>query len=110
MYQNEIPKKRESEYTQSGSADLGSPVGEHLEPLVEGGNLWLEEDVPLFEQAEATLFTGGVVAGLPVSIIIFLVHFISVPILCNRSDFCPEYGNCFPTNVRLFVSKLVSQN
>ena len=40
-------------------------VGEHLEPLVEGGNLGLEEDVPFFEEAEATLFGGGVVAVPP---------------------------------------------
>ena len=40
-------------------------VGEHLEPLVEGGNLGLEEDVPFFEEAEVTLFGGGVVAVPP---------------------------------------------
>ena len=40
-------------------------VGEHLEPLVEGDDPRLEKDVPLFEEAEATLFTGGVVAVPP---------------------------------------------
>ena len=35
-------------------------VGEDLEPLVEGGHLWLEEDVPLFEEAEVVLLAGWV--------------------------------------------------
>ena len=30
-------------------------VGEDLQPLVEGGPLRLEDDVPLLKQAEATL-------------------------------------------------------
>ena len=34
-------------------AGLVSAVGEDLEPLVEGGDLGLEEDVPLLEEAEA---------------------------------------------------------
>ena len=36
-------------------------VGEHLPPLVEGGALGLEEDVPFLQQAEAALLAGGVV-------------------------------------------------
>ena len=32
-----------------------STAGEHLPPLVEGGALGLEEDVPLLQQAEAAL-------------------------------------------------------
>ena len=31
-------------------AGFVSAVGEDLELLVEGGHLWLEEDVPLFEE------------------------------------------------------------
>ena len=46
-------------------AGFVSTVGEDLEPLVEGGHLWLEEDVPLFEEAEAALLAGGVVAVPP---------------------------------------------
>ena len=37
-------------------------VGEDLQPLVEGGALGLEQDVPLFKQAESALLVGGVVA------------------------------------------------
>ena len=38
-----------------------STAGEHLPPLVEGGALGLEEDVPLLQQAEAALLVGDVV-------------------------------------------------
>ena len=47
-----------------GVEDEAGPVstaGEHLPPLVEGGALGLEEDVPLLQQAEAALLGGGVV-------------------------------------------------
>ena len=42
-----------------------STAGEHLPPLVEGGALRLEEDVPLLQQAEAALLAGGVVPTPP---------------------------------------------
>ena len=35
-------------------------VGEDLEPLVEGGGLRSEKDVPLFEEAEVALLAGWV--------------------------------------------------
>ena len=35
-------------------------AGEHFQPLVECGPLWLEEDVPFLKQAEAALLAGGV--------------------------------------------------
>ena len=38
-------------------------VGEDLEPLVEGGLLLLEQDVPALQEAEAALLRGGVVAA-----------------------------------------------
>ena len=38
-------------------------VGEDLELLVEGGLLLTEQDVPAFEEAEAALLGGGVVAA-----------------------------------------------
>ena len=38
-------------------------VGEDLEPLVEGGLLLLEQDVPALQEAEAALLRGGVVAS-----------------------------------------------
>ena len=47
-----------------GVEDEAGPVptvGKHLPPLVEGGALGLEEDVPLLQQAEAALLVGGVV-------------------------------------------------
>ena len=40
-------------------------VGEDLQPPVEGGALGLEQDVPLFKQAESALLIGGVVAVPP---------------------------------------------
>ena len=40
-------------------------AGEHFQPLVECGPLWLEEDVPFLKQAEAALLVGGVVAVPP---------------------------------------------
>ena len=42
-----------------------STAGEHLPPLVEGGALGFEEDVPLLQQAEAALLAGGVVPTPP---------------------------------------------
>ena len=51
-----------------GVEDKAGPVpavGEHLPPLVEGGALGLEEDVPLLQQAEAALLVGGVVPVPP---------------------------------------------
>ena len=42
---------------------LVSVVCEDLEPLVEGGLLLTEQDVPAFEEAEAALLGGGVVAA-----------------------------------------------
>ena len=42
---------------------LVSAVCEDLEPLVEGGLLLLEQDVPAFEEAKSTLLGGGVVAA-----------------------------------------------
>ena len=42
-----------------------STAGEHLPPLVEGGALRLEEDVPLLQQAEAALLVGDVVPTPP---------------------------------------------
>ena len=51
-----------------GVEDEAGPVstaGEHLPPLVEGGALGLEEDVPLLQQAEAALLAGGVVPTPP---------------------------------------------
>ena len=38
-------------------------VGEDLEPLVEGDLLLTEQDVPAFEEAEAALLGGEVVAA-----------------------------------------------
>ena len=40
-----------------------SVVGEDLEPLVEGGLLLLEQDLPALKEAEAALLRGGVVAA-----------------------------------------------
>ena len=40
-----------------------STVGEDFEPLVEGGLLLTEQDVPTFEEAEAALLGRGVVAA-----------------------------------------------
>ena len=37
-----------------------STAGEHLQPLVERGPLWLEEHVPLLEKAEVALLAGAV--------------------------------------------------
>ena len=49
-----------------------------------------------------------------ISIIIFVVHCTEIMQQEVSDDFCPEYGNCLPINVTLFVSipapKLVSQN
>ena len=42
---------------------LVSAVCEDLEPLVEGGLLLTEEDVPAFEEAKAALLRRGVVAA-----------------------------------------------
>ena len=42
---------------------LVSAVCEDLEPLVEGGLLLTENDVPAFKEAEAALLGGGVVAA-----------------------------------------------
>ena len=42
-----------------------STAGEHLPPLVEGGALGFEEDVPLLQQAEAALLVGDVVPTPP---------------------------------------------
>ena len=63
-YQKEIPKKRvdilHSIWLCGGrvedEAGLVPAAGEDLEPLVEGGLLLLEEDVPFLEQAEAAGF------------------------------------------------------
>ena len=41
-------------------AGLVATVGEDLEPLVEGGGLRSEKDVPLFEEAEVVLLAGWV--------------------------------------------------
>ena len=46
-------------------AGLVATVGEDLEPLVEGGGLWFEKNVPLFKEAEATLLARWVVAPPP---------------------------------------------
>ena len=51
-----------------GVEDEAGPVstaGEHLPPLVEGGALGFEEDVPLLQQAEAALLVGDVVPTPP---------------------------------------------
>ena len=51
-----------------GVEDEAGPVstaGEHLPPLVEGGALGFEEDVPLLQQAEAALLVGDVVPTSP---------------------------------------------
>ena len=40
-----------------------STVGEDFEPLVEGGLLFTEQDVPTFKEAEAALLGRGVVAA-----------------------------------------------
>ena len=40
-----------------------SAVGEDLEPLVEGGLLLTEQDVPALKEAEAALLGGGAVAA-----------------------------------------------